>query len=107
MRPTRAQLVIPHPLWIDFFPLGQVRDEFILRPELRNLNWLCAYDTLQISWPATVQDAVEPSPEGQGGPVIIKQAFIEHIDDVDAMTIAESALAHFPSLEGLIRTRSV
>ena len=103
MKPTPIQLRYPHPNWVDFFVVPKVRDMFILQPETRSLEWYRATDTMLLSWPGTIGEAVMS--ELSTGAQRLSQAFIDHIDDPANYTMSEAGLAVLPQAKGHVGIR--
>jgi len=104
MRPTSTQLQIPHPIWVDFFIVPRVRDMFIVQPDTRRLEWYTAADSIKISWDPGEKGLMEA--DSSTGMTRLSQASRSHFENVENITVSETAITCFPQMRGKITTRS-
>lgn len=102
MRPTPAQYLIPHPLWVDMRVLPAVRDLLVLHTETRSYDWPSAANTLRLNWDKPASEAVAVDEFGILRPSLDFQA---HVDDPNMWTLETSSLACFPYYQGCVGAR--
>ncbi|OAA65763.1 hypothetical protein SPI_02550 [Niveomyces insectorum RCEF 264] len=119
--PVGAQLVIPHPFWIDTVGWPRARERLIRYldfSQYRRFNNLLA-QSLRIGWPPQNHDretghAHDPeAPRRLGGMLegtpatgfVLAPAFVQHVRNPSHWTVGPELVAAYPFLDGAVNVR--
>ncbi|OCL01880.1 hypothetical protein AOQ84DRAFT_328306 [Glonium stellatum] len=105
VRPLPSQNTIPHPLWMDYIPWPQMRDELV-KDNLRydqNEFFLPYVQQLSLNWPYKPMECVAVFSTGREA--LINPAFELHIRNLENWSLGSTFSAAYPSLFGTYRLK--
>ncbi|PNY23573.1 Uncharacterized protein TCAP_06491, partial [Tolypocladium capitatum] len=104
MRPSPAQLLSPHPAWIDHLPFPAMRDALVrlYNPDeyLFDNFFIPFTTTLRLGWPYEDTDTllvVRPDADGE---IVINPVFERHLRNLDNWRLGDRFARAFPALAG-------
>ncbi|KAF4989652.1 hypothetical protein FDECE_14644 [Fusarium decemcellulare] len=103
IKPTKLQMSVPHPAWIDVIIWPQIRDAIIQTMDWsRFLEYRAVVSkSLRVNWPhSDPRSILEPCENGQG--CRLSAEFERHISTPENWTVDKEAADLFPFLEPLL-----
>ncbi|KXJ96985.1 hypothetical protein Micbo1qcDRAFT_229763 [Microdochium bolleyi] len=101
IRPTKAQLSVPHPVWLDHLPFPGMRDKLIEDPLTDDVfdNFFIPFtSTISVNWPYEETDVFLQTPDGSE--IMINPVFERHMRRGENWTLGEAFDKTFPRLRG-------
>ncbi|ERT00651.1 hypothetical protein HMPREF1624_01880 [Sporothrix schenckii ATCC 58251] len=121
-RPTGAQLVVPHPVWIDTLGWPRARERIVSHLDHTRYRDFASIlvKSLSIGWPHNgLEGILEARSElaggssstttgtatGDGKNYVITQAFVQHVREAKNWTVGPELVEAFPWLDGAVNVR--
>lgn len=100
MHPTSAQLLVPHPAWIDYIPWPLMRDKVVLDWKQYTFdNWFIPFTVgLSVNWPYGPMDCLLSMPGNED--LVINPVFEKHILRHENWSVSPLLMDTFPALKG-------
>lgn len=104
--PRTAQLVSPHPAWMDYLPWPRMRDRMIASYTDYDFgNWFIPYTTtLSINWPYADSDALITIPNSEE--YVINPVFESHLRNLNNWSLGPAFARHYPGLVDTCRVKT-
>lgn len=104
--PRTAQLVSPHPAWMDYLPWPRMRDRMIASYTDYDFgNWFIPYTTtLSINWPYADSDALIAIPNSEE--YVINPVFESHLRNLNNWSLGPAFAKHYPGLVDTCRIKT-
>lgn len=104
-RPTGAQLVVPHPFWIDTLGWPRARDRLVSRFDHTRYRDFASVivKSFSIGWPHHALEGILEGSADKG--YVMTRAFVQHVREPKNWTVGPELLEAFPFLEGAMNVR--
>ncbi|EPE04293.1 bZIP transcription factor [Ophiostoma piceae UAMH 11346] len=106
LRPTAAQLVVPHPFWVDTIAWPLARDRVITHLDYTHAHTFSALfaRTFSINWPHSLDGILQRSSTNSED-LVISPAFVHHVRDPANWSVGPELVDAFPFLDGAVSVR--
>lgn len=111
-RPTGAQLVVPHPFWIDTLGWPRVRERLVSHLDHTRYRDFASIivKSFSIGWPHHALEGIleaspEPTADGKATNYVMTKAFVQHVREPKNWTVGPELVEAFPFLEGAVNVR--